>query len=43
MSRPQTAAAHPNWSMGMKISIDSATMFNKALEMIEAPPPLRRA
>ncbi|MCB1464634.1 MAG: 1-deoxy-D-xylulose-5-phosphate reductoisomerase [Nitratireductor sp.] len=33
---PQIAAAHPNWSMGMKISIDSATMFNKALEMIEA-------
>lgn len=33
---PQTAAAHPNWSMGIKISIDSASMFNKALEMIEA-------
>lgn len=33
---PQTAAAHPNWSMGLKISIDSASMFNKALEMIEA-------
>jgi 1-deoxy-D-xylulose-5-phosphate reductoisomerase len=30
------AAAHPNWSMGMKISIDSASLFNKALEMIEA-------
>jgi 1-deoxy-D-xylulose-5-phosphate reductoisomerase len=30
------AANHPNWSMGLKISIDSATMFNKALEMIEA-------
>jgi 1-deoxy-D-xylulose-5-phosphate reductoisomerase len=30
------AVAHPNWSMGAKISIDSATMFNKALEMIEA-------
>jgi 1-deoxy-D-xylulose-5-phosphate reductoisomerase len=30
------AAAHPNWSMGIKISIDSASMFNKALEMIEA-------
>lgn len=30
------AAAHPNWSMGRKISIDSASMFNKALEMIEA-------
>lgn len=33
---PQMAAAHPNWSMGTKISIDSASMFNKALEMIEA-------
>ena len=33
---PKTAAAHPNWSMGLKISIDSASMFNKALEMIEA-------
>lgn len=32
----ETARAHPNWSMGMKISIDSASMFNKALEMIEA-------
>ncbi|MCP1199273.1 1-deoxy-D-xylulose-5-phosphate reductoisomerase [Notoacmeibacter sp. MSK16QG-6] len=32
----QTAADHPNWSMGLKISIDSASMFNKALEMIEA-------
>jgi 1-deoxy-D-xylulose-5-phosphate reductoisomerase len=32
----QAAANHPNWSMGLKISIDSATMFNKALEMIEA-------
>ncbi len=30
------ARAHPNWSMGLKISIDSASMFNKALEMIEA-------
>lgn len=30
------ARAHPNWSMGLKISIGSATMFNKALEMIEA-------
>lgn len=30
------AVAHPNWSMGAKISIDSATMFNKAMEMIEA-------
>jgi len=33
---PDEAAAHPNWSMGRKISIDSATMMNKALEMIEA-------
>ncbi len=33
---PARAAAHPNWDMGLKISIDSASMFNKALEMIEA-------
>lgn len=33
---PREAAAHPNWSMGAKISIDSATMMNKALELIEA-------
>ncbi|OLP59579.1 1-deoxy-D-xylulose-5-phosphate reductoisomerase [Xaviernesmea oryzae] len=33
---PERARAHPNWSMGLKISIGSATMFNKALEMIEA-------
>jgi 1-deoxy-D-xylulose-5-phosphate reductoisomerase len=33
---PDQAAAHPNWSMGRRISIDSATMFNKALEIIEA-------
>lgn len=32
----EQAAAHPNWSMGARISIDSASMFNKALEMIEA-------
>lgn len=32
----ETAAAHPKWSMGLKISIDSASLFNKALEMIEA-------
>ena len=31
----ETARAHPNWSMGLKISIDSASMFNKALEVIE--------
>ncbi len=30
------AVAHPNWSMGAKISVDSATMFNKGLELIEA-------
>ncbi|MGZ9722754.1 1-deoxy-D-xylulose-5-phosphate reductoisomerase [Rhizobium miluonense] len=33
---PAIARAHPNWSMGFKISIGSASMFNKALEMIEA-------
>jgi 1-deoxy-D-xylulose-5-phosphate reductoisomerase len=33
---PAEAAAHPNWRMGQRISIDSATMFNKALEIIEA-------
>lgn len=33
---PQEAIAHPNWSMGPKISIDSATMMNKGLELIEA-------
>jgi 1-deoxy-D-xylulose-5-phosphate reductoisomerase len=33
---PQQARAHPNWDMGERISIDSATMFNKALEVIEA-------
>ncbi len=33
---PAEAIAHPNWSMGAKISIDSATMMNKALELIEA-------
>jgi len=33
---PEQAVAHPNWSMGAKISVDSATMMNKALEMIEA-------
>ena len=33
---PQQAVAHPNWSMGAKISVDSATMANKGLEMIEA-------
>jgi 1-deoxy-D-xylulose-5-phosphate reductoisomerase len=33
---PEQACAHPNWSMGRKISVDSATMMNKALEVIEA-------
>ncbi len=33
---PEEATAHPNWSMGKKISIDSATMMNKGLELIEA-------
>ena len=33
---PEAAVAHPNWSMGAKISIDSATMMNKGLELIEA-------
>lgn len=33
---PDEARAHPNWDMGTRISIDSATMFNKALEIIEA-------
>ena len=33
---PEEAAAHPNWRMGKKISIDSATMMNKGLELIEA-------
>ena len=32
----EQALKHPNWSMGAKITIDSATMMNKALEMIEA-------
>ena len=33
---PQEACAHPNWVMGRKISVDSATMMNKGLEVIEA-------
>jgi 1-deoxy-D-xylulose-5-phosphate reductoisomerase len=33
---PQEAVAHPNWRMGAKISVDSATMMNKGLEVIEA-------
>lgn len=43
---PAEAIAHPNWDMGAKISVDSATMFNKGLELIEAhhlfPIPLER-
>lgn len=35
-AQPDQALAHPNWTMGRKISIDSATMMNKALEVIEA-------
>lgn len=35
-ARPEQALKHPNWSMGAKITIDSATMFNKGLELIEA-------
>tara|TARA_Y100001970_G_scaffold210038_1_gene256148 strand:- start:15790 stop:16923 length:1134 start_codon:yes stop_codon:yes gene_type:complete len=34
--KPELALKHPNWSMGDKITIDSATLFNKALEVIEA-------
>ena len=33
---PEQAVAHPNWSMGQKISVDSATLMNKGLEVIEA-------
>ncbi|QPM89504.1 1-deoxy-D-xylulose-5-phosphate reductoisomerase [Pseudooceanicola algae] len=33
---PEQAATHPNWSMGQRITVDSASMFNKALEVIEA-------
>src|SRR5437763_10258272 len=33
---PREAVAHPNWSMGAKISVDSATLMNKGLELIEA-------
>jgi 1-deoxy-D-xylulose-5-phosphate reductoisomerase len=33
---PEQACAHPNWTMGKKISVDSATMMNKGLEVIEA-------
>ena len=33
---PQQALKHPNWSMGAKVTLDSATMFNKAMEVMEA-------
>lgn len=36
VATPQQAVAHPNWDMGAKISVDSATMMNKGLEFIEA-------
>ena len=36
MVTPEEACAHPNWAMGRKISVDSATMMNKGLEVIEA-------
>jgi 1-deoxy-D-xylulose-5-phosphate reductoisomerase len=36
MATPEQAAAHPNWSMGLRISVDSASLFNKAMELIEA-------
>ena len=36
LATPAQAIAHPNWSMGAKISVDSATMMNKGLELIEA-------
>ena len=36
MVKPEEALKHPNWSMGMKITIDSATLMNKGLEAIEA-------
>jgi len=36
VATPEQAVAHPNWSMGQKISVDSASMMNKGLEIIEA-------
>ncbi len=35
MATPEEAATHPNWDMGQRITVDSASMFNKALEVIE--------
>ena len=40
---PEQACAHPNWVMGRKISVDSATLMNKGLEVIEALPAVRPA
>src|SRR3546814_13744303 len=40
---PAQAVAHPNWSMGAKISVDSATILNKGLELIAAPHPFPAA
>src|SRR3546814_14669241 len=40
---PAQAVAHPHWSMGAKISVDSATMMNKGLELIEATHQIGRA
>ncbi len=37
------ASSHPNWDMGQRITIDSASMFNKALELIETRPDMRHA
>jgi 1-deoxy-D-xylulose-5-phosphate reductoisomerase len=36
LATPEEACAHPNWSMGRKISVDSATLMNKGLELVEA-------
>ena len=41
-SHPRPACAHPNWVMGRKISVDSATLMNKGLELIEALLAVRR-
>ena len=35
-ARPEQALNHPNWSMGPKVTIDSATLMNKGLELLEA-------
>src|SRR5690606_17255029 len=36
LATPEQALAHPNWSMGAKVTIDSASLMNKGLELIEA-------